>query len=144
MNPLPLETIKAALIAALIGAGLGFFYLWTNEVEEFAKYKATVEAASEANRLHVENLKADFDQATKETEEQHEQNIADLRDFYDRRMRSKAPGGPGQMPGISKPPVSIDAIPSDALPLAGQCAETTLQLIDLQGWITKITEASKE
>ena len=41
------------------------------------------------------------------------------------------------MPGISGPTGGIDGLTTDSLALAAQCAETTEQLITLQGWIKK-------
>lgn len=44
----------------------------------------------------------------------------------------------------AQPDRSIDEVPADALPLAAECAETTLTLESLQGWVTEQSEVSRE
>lgn len=139
MNPFPFEALKSALFAVLVGAALGFGYLWRNEVESFAKYKATVEAMAQAQEESNRAIEERNKQITKDAQDEYEKRIADLRSYYAGRVLH-TPRRSGDMPGISKPPARIDEIPSDVLPVAEQCAETTLQLISLQGWITEVSK----
>lgn len=41
------------------------------------------------------------------------------------------------MPGVSTGSARVDDLPTDALPLAAECAETTLMLENLQDWVKK-------
>lgn len=56
---------------------------------------------------------------------------------YDRRLRN---AGRSPMPGISGPAGGVDGLPADALALAAQCAETTLNYESLQRWVRQQKE----
>ena len=81
-------------------------------------------------------------QITEDMNHEYAKNLDRLRADYQRlRKQYASSAGGGAMPAIPEAPGSIDEIPSDALPLAEQCAETTLMLESLQGWVTEQAEA---
>ena len=62
----------------------------------------------------------------------YETKLANIRIKY-KRLRDNATYI--TVPSVPNAPEYIDEIPADALPLAGQCAETTQQLKSLQEWV---------
>lgn len=140
MNPLMFANIKGILMAVPVILAAAFWYLWRSEVSDFASYRAEIGAAVAVQEKRTDEINSKYQEITKATEAKHENDLANLRKYYAERMRTS--NGSCAMPGISKPPVSIDAVPSDALPIAEQCAETTLQLVNLQRWV-KDTESVK-
>lgn len=125
------------LIAIVVLAGLLAITvkLWRHEVEAYATFRAEVAAEGEKARAHAAQIERQHDQITEEVSNAYARNIDALRAFYG-RLQSR-PGSSG-MSGIPAAPARIDEIPADALPIAGQCAETTQQLIDLQEWLKQV------
>lgn len=109
--------------------------MWRSEVEAYATFRAEVAAEGEKARAHAEQVKQQHEEINREVSDAYAKNIDALRSFYS-RLQSRP--GSGGMPRLPDPPARIDEIPADALPLAGLCAETTQQLIDLQDWLTQI------
>lgn len=60
-----------------------------------------------------------------------------LRTSYDRlrQQHARASSGLGGLSTIPVAPTRIDEVPADAISLAADCAETTLTLVTLQGWV---------
>ncbi len=126
----------AVLITLILIFGYGYHRGGLKAERELAEFKAQVVAAGEIQRAKNAQIKAQQDQTTKDIGDAYSANIVALRAYYGRLLHRPRSGG---MPAVPEAPISIDAVPADALPLAGQCAETTQQLIDLQGWVKAIT-----
>lgn len=125
MPQLSLYAIAALIVTNLLTCGL-----WYVASSELDMLKLRGQVAQE----HADGVVRTQKQITEDTAHAWNANLVALRADYERRLRHARAG---QMPGLSQPPARIDAIPADALPLAGQCAETTLQLVQLQGWISR-------
>jgi len=103
-----------------------------------AEYQAFV---SETERLGKEaqlKVKQEIERqkkVTKDVSSDYENRLNLLRDTY-ARLRDQRSGS-GSMPPIPNAPRSIDEIPTDSIPLAGICAETTQQLNSLQDWVLR-------
>jgi monoamine oxidase len=123
------KEIALGLALCVCGA---FFSLWRHEVSAHAQYRAEVVAIAQAQEAHAKAITEEQRKITDETANAWAKNLDYVRRYYADRLRQS---GSGQMPGISQPTRSLDAIPEDALPIASECGETTLQLIELQGWI---------
>lgn len=75
-------------------------------------------------------------QITEDMSHEYAKNLDRLRADYQRLRKQYASGaGGGAVPAIPEAPRSVDEVPADALPLAAECAETTLMLESLQGWV---------
>lgn len=132
MITLLLSNWRIVSIGALCGAVALFFTLWRHEVSVYAEFRAVAAAHGKAAEEHAKSVEYQQKQITQETADAWSKNLDYVRRYYSERLRNS---GGGAMPGISNPARSIDAIPADALPIAGECAETTAQLIGLQGWV---------
>lgn len=133
---------REGLIAALLLAcALLYSDLRVTE-SEFTAYRADVEAKGAKQEAKVAVIEAQQDVITERSNADFKDHRRDVHDFYRRRV---LPSGSNSkpMPGISRAPERIDEVPSDALPLAEQCAETTFQLIDLQKWIGEVRAVPK-
>ena len=148
MIPLPhVKTAVAIPIGVLAGLCATFFLMWRSEVNDFAKYRAEIVAAGKAQEAEVVRITTEQKQITEDTTNAWKAALDLTRSQYATAGRVRQPSGSCQMPGISQPATRVDGPGQDAIPSAGNieeaCAETTLTLNYLQGWIEMQKDASK-
>ena len=127
-----LSYIKAFAIGiVLCGIFYAGFHLGNSR---YLEYKASVEAIAKTQEAHIESIQAQHELINQGIKNEYEGKLAAVKSFYS-RVQLNPSSGP--MSGISPAPKGTNA--ETAYPiLAGQCAETTLQLIDLQKWMLEI------
>ena len=107
-----------------------------DERKLFDAYKAEVKAAALAQAEKVRKIEEKNQRLFKETQDAYNTKLANLRAYYGLRLNNKSAGG---LPKVPVTPGGADDYSPDNLPptviLAGQCAETTLNLLVLQQWI---------
>lgn len=134
-----LPSVTLWLIAALVVGNVLTLAGWVTTAERYDRFKAETAAAGAVQEALVSRAEAQQERITSDVSNAWNDALQRVRADYARRLRD---AGSGQVPGISRPPASIDAVPTDALALAGQCAETTLMLESLQAWITRQKEVA--
>ena len=114
----------------------GHYNGYANEHEKFIAYKAEAEALYNQQVKETERINTAQQQITKKAEAQYEKDLATIRAVYS-RLRNQS--SIGTVPGIPDPatdPAAASAYYLSVAPdLAARCAETTQQVIGLQGWI---------
>jgi len=140
------EFLRAHAKTLIVGVGFVLVFAvaytlgWRHEHDKLVAYKATVaQAAADQERRTAEIVKRH--KADKEAiHEDYQTRLADLRRDYERRMRDK--DGTGSMPTTADaasradhPAVDTRSLERSAL--LERCAETTLQLEELQKWIRR-------
>ena len=148
MIPLsPSKTVAAILIGTLVGLCAVFFLMWRSEVGSHANYRAEVMAAAEVQEAKVARITTEQKQITEDTTNAWKAALDLTRSQYASAGRVRQPSGSCPMPGVSKPATRIDGAGQDAISASGDieeaCAETTLTLNYLQGWVTEQQKASK-
>ena len=121
--------IKIGLLV-FIACGLfyGGFHVGNSR---YLEYKASVEAIAKTQEAHNEAIQAQHELINQGIKNEYEGKLAALRNYYGGMQLN--PSG-RTMPGISPAPKGTDA--ETAYPiLAGQCAETTLQVNLWQEWV---------
>ena len=106
--------------------------------EERKFFEERVRAAGEQAHRRVLAEQQKSEQVTREVSHAYQTRLDALRADYE-RLRKRAAVRAGSS-GVQSFPVAaarVDEIPADAVPLAAACAETTLQLTELQGWIVQ-------
>jgi hypothetical protein len=99
----------------------------------YLEYKANVESIAKAQEAHNQEIEQQHQLVNKGIQNEYEGKLAALRNFYGRMQLNPSSGA---MPGISPTPKGTDA--ETAYPiLAGQCAQTTLQVNLWQEWATE-------
>jgi len=130
MFPLPLSTyIYAGLILiSVISLGYG-----TYEHKNYINYKKDVEIIAKQQEAKVESIKQQQALVTKGIQDEYDAKLALLRNYYANGVRQPSSGS---LPTISTAKSLVDANTAYTI-LAGQCAETTLMLVELQKWINE-------
>lgn len=126
-----MNLLYVKLIAGIVFV-LGVFYAgWHTRDVDFMAFKKEVESVAKAQEAHVESVKKQQDLVTKGIQNDYENKLAAVRNYYGGMQLNSSSRA---MSGIS--PTSKGADAETAYPiLAGQCAETTAQLVGLQDWI---------
>ena len=126
-----LSYIKAFAIGiVLFGIFYAGFHLGNSR---YLEYKASVEAIAKTQEAHIESIQAQHELINQGIKNEYEGKLAAVKSFYS-RVQLNPSSGP--MSGISPAPKGTDA--ETAYPiLAGQCAQTTLQVNLWQEWATQ-------
>jgi len=140
------EFLRAHAKTIIVGVGFVLVFAvaytlgWRHEHDKLVAYKATVaQAAADQERRTAEIVKRH--EADKEAiHEDYQTRLADLRRDYERRLRDK--DGAGSLPATAATTSRVDdpAVDTRSLErsaLLERCAETTLQLEELQAWIRR-------
>lgn len=110
-----------------------------DEREIFNRYKAEVKAAAMAQNEKARQVEEKNAKLLKETRDAYNTKLATLRTYYGMRVNNPSGSGLPKVPGSAN---GIDGYSPDNLPptavLAGQCAETTLNLLALQNWVKDV------
>ena len=104
---------------------------------KFDAYRAEVKATADEQAKESAKVDARNAKLFKDTQDAYNTQLANLRAYYQLRIGK----GGGSLPQVPNAPAGTDGYSPDNLPptavLAGQCAETTLNLIALQSFILK-------
>ena len=121
----------AAAVAFLLGAGAG----WKYEHNKFVTFKTEVESVAKVQEAEVKSIQKQQALVTKGIKDEYDAKLSAVRNYYkSTSVWNNASGS--QVPGISAAPSTTDVITAYNV-LAGQCAETTLQLTQLQKWLNE-------
>lgn len=115
------------VILALLITNLVTGMLWRSAKHEVDAIELSSQVAAERAEL----LKEEQEKITKDTTYAWKAALDVTRDDYAKRLRRT---NLQQVPGVPNTPARVDEVPSNALPLAAQCAESTLMLLMLQDW----------
>lgn len=147
MNPILLRWVGIALSALVLLASV--YAKGRHDVQvKFNAYKAEVKAAAASQEEKTHQIEVKNAKATQQAADNYRKQLAVLRGYYAVRLPNAGPGH------LSAPPVGtagtdgaspdyVSAIPPVDV-LARQCAETTLMLTSLQGWVIKVSENTND
>lgn len=119
--------IIAGIVAAVFGSG------WWLGHSKYVEYKASVENAAKAQEAHVESIKKQHALVTKGIQDEYDAKLGLLRQYYSNGVRQP---NTSSLSNFSRTTNPVDAIAAYNQ-IAGQCAETTLQLVELQKWLNE-------
>ena len=132
MNPIP--TLWYAM-AALVVSNLITGALWRSAAHEVQVMALRGEVAAEQAKATIKEQK----QITEDTTNGWKAALDTTRLTWAQRLQH---ANAQPMPSVSGPPGGADGLPTDAVALGAQCAETTLALEKLQTWVRKQQAAS--
>ena len=121
----------AAVVAFLLGAGAG----WKYEHGRFMAFKEEVVVVAAKQEAQVESIHKQQALVTKGIKDEYDAKLSAVRNYYKSTSVWNNTSG-SKVPGLSAAPSSADVITAYNV-LAGQCSETTLQLVQLQKWLNE-------
>lgn len=117
--------ILGALAVIVFGSG------WYLGNSRYVNYKAEVEALGKAQEEKVKSIRTQQELVTKGIEKEYEAKLALIRNYYANGVRQPSPDTLSKY-GVSTKQFDVTAAYAE---LAGNCAQTTLMLTELQAWI---------
>ena len=120
-----------AVVIFLAGLGSG----WKYEHGRFMDFKQAVAVEAAKQEAKVESITKQQALVTKGIQDEHDAKLTALRNYYkSTSMWNNASGS--KVSGLSAAP-SVSGVITSYNVLAGQCAETTLQIVQLQKWLNE-------
>ena len=133
INPLYKVIGIIGLVAVLFGTG--YYRGYSAEKQRFDAFKAELVASAKAQEKINQQIEQKNKLIADNSKREYEAKIIALRNYYD-RMRNP---GSNKLPSAAITTHRVDEKATDPV-FIGQCAETTLQLISLQDWVTAISK----
>ena len=121
-------SILVGLSAILFGSG------WWMGYSRYLEYKKSVEIAVKAQEEKVKSIRSQQELVTKGIQDEYDAKLALIRQYYANGVRQ--PNSVSAPASLSTTSAIANASAAYA-ELAGQCAETTQQLVSLQKWINE-------
>lgn len=124
--------IIGGLAAVASSFAFGLWKGYSYEHEKFMAFKAQTEQIAKEQQAKIDSVVKQNQLVNEGIKNEYEAKMAAVRNYYAQWVRDNA--GSGKLPTIPGAPKGVDAATANAI-LAGQCAETTVQLTSLQEWI---------
>ena len=121
--------IYVYLALAIGGFGAGFYV----EHLRFASYKEEVESVAKAQEAHVKSIEEQHKLVTKGIQDEYDAKLSLVRSYYANGVRQPSSS---TVSNISTTTAIANANAAYA-ELAGNCAQTTLMLVELQRWVNE-------
>ena len=125
--------VKIGLVVmVLLGAyGAG----WHSRDVDFSAYKAEVKAEADKQIAKNESIQKQQELVKKGIQDEYDAKLSLLRQYYSNGVRQQSSSS-SLPPNSGIAPKQFDALAAYNI-LAGQCAETTLMLVELQKWLNE-------
>jgi hypothetical protein len=133
INPLYKVIGIIGLVAVLFGTG--YYKGYASEKKRFDAFKSELEASAKAQEKINQQIEQKNKLIADNSKREYEAKIVALRHYYDRLRHSDT----NNLPSATITAHRVDEKATDPV-FIGQCAETTLQLVSLQDWITSVSK----
>ena len=134
MFPIPsVLMIKVGL--ALAACAIFYFMGYSHEHKKFVAFQAEIAALGKAQETINAAKVKEHETISTSIANQYEARLSAVHSYYADRVQPNPSSG--NLPTVSKPTSCPNATTADTVS-ARQCAETTLQLTELQNWVRSI------
>jgi hypothetical protein len=130
MFPIGTYIYAGLILLAVIGFGYGRY-----EHNNYVTYRTEVEAIAKTQEAKVESIQKQHELVKKGISDEYDAKLAHLRSYYANGVRSASTDSVSCFSDPSSP-----AFDRAAHNLLAECAETTLQLTELQKWFTEVAK----
>lgn len=124
------------LVVALFG--FGYYKGYSGEKQRFDTFKADLQAQVKAQEAINEATKKQQDIIGKSIRSDYENKLNSLKSYYNGVFKHS---NPNELSSIPSSTFSINESSTDSV-FVGQCAQTTLMLVNLQEWITEVSKTN--
>ena len=138
MFPLFPSALWMKIGAALALCAVMYFLGWNHEHKKLVAYQAEVSAVGKAQeQINAQKVK-EHESISTSIKDEYEGKLAAVHNYYSERMQQPSPSS-GNVSPVSKP-AQCPNVPAPDAGLARRCAQTTLQLTELQKWVRSVTQ----
>ena len=136
MFPIPsILMIKVGLVLA--ACAIFYFMGYSHEHKKFVKYQAEIAALGKAQETINAAKVKEHETISESIKSEYDARLAAVHNYYSDRVQLNA--GSSNLPTVSKPTVCPNVSAPDT-GLIRRCAQTTLQLTELQKWVQSVTK----
>jgi len=132
MFPLFPSALWMKIGAALTLCAVMYFMGWNHEHKKLLAYQAEVAAVGKAQEVINQAKVKEHEVISESIKNEYEARLSAVHNYYSERVQQPSTNR-SNVPTVSKPAACPNAAPADPV-FIGQCAETTLMLIELQNW----------
>jgi len=122
--------------AALALCAVMYFMGWNHEHKKLVAYQAEVAAVGKAQEVINQAKVKEHETISTAIANQYEARLSAVHSYYAERVLDTSASS-SSVPTVSKPAVCAN-VPAPDAGLVRRCAETTLQLTELQNWVRSI------
>jgi hypothetical protein len=135
MFPLFPSALWMKLVAILALCAAMYFMGYSHEHKKFVAFQAEIAALGKAQETINAAKVKEHETISTSIANQYEARLSAVHNYYADRVQPNPSSG--NLPTVSKPTSCPNAAPTNTVS-ARQCAETTLQLTELQNWVRSI------
>jgi len=135
MFPIP-SALWMKIVAALALCAVMYFLGWNHEHKKLLAYQAEVAAVGKAQEVINQAKVKEHEVISDSIKNEYEGRLAAVHNYYADRVLDTSTSS-SNVPTVSKPTVCPN-VPVTDTGLIRRCAETTLQLTELQKWVQSI------
>jgi hypothetical protein len=137
MFPLP-SVLMLKIGAALALCLVMYFMGYSHEHKKFVKYQAEIAALGKAQEIINAAKVKEHETISESIKSEYDARLSAVHNYYSDRMQRDT--GSSNVSAVSKP-AQCPNVPTTDAGLARRCAQTTLQLTELQKWVQGVTNA---
>ena len=126
-------------IGAAIALCLMMYFLgYSHEHKKFVKYQAEIAALGKAQETINAAKVKEHENLSESIKSEYDARLSAVHNYYAQRVQQPSPSS-GNVSTVSKPAQCAN-VPAPDAGLARRCAQTTLQLTELQKWVKSVTQ----
>ena len=136
MFPLP-STLMIKIGAALALCAVMYFMGYSHEHKKFVAFQAEIAALGKAQETINAAKVKEHETISSSIKNEYEARLSAVHNYYAQRVQPDTSSS--NLPSVSKPSVCPN-VPASDTGLIRRCAQTTLQLTELQKWVQSVTK----
>ena len=122
---------------ALALCAVMYFLGWNHEHKKFVAYQAEVAAVGKAQEIVNQAKAKEHENLSESIKSEYDARLSAVHNYYADRVQPNPSSS--NLPSVPKPSVCPN-VPAPDAGLARRCAQTTLQLTELQKWVKSVTQ----
>jgi len=136
MFPLP-SALMIKIGAALALCAVMYFMGYSHEHKKFVKFQAEIAALGKAQETINAAKVKEHETISSSIKNEYEARLSAVHNYYAQRVQPDTSSS--NLPSVPKPSICPN-VPTADTGLIRRCAETTLQLTELQKWVQSVTK----
>ena len=136
MFPIP-SVLMIKIGLALAACAIFYFMGYSHEHKKFVAFQAEIAALGKAQETINAAKVKEHENLSESIKSEYDARLSAVHNYYADRMQPNSGGG--NLPSVSKPPVCPNVCAPDT-GFIRRCAQTTLQLTELQKWVQSVTK----
>ena len=136
MIPIP-SVLMIKIGLALAACAIFYFMGYSHEHKKFVAFQAEIAAIGKAQETINAAKVKEHENLSESIKSEYDARLSAVHNYYAQRVQPDTSSS--NLPSVSKPSVCSN-VPAPDAGLARRCAQTTLQLTELQKWVKSVTQ----